>query len=85
MFASANEIPEQPSQLAFVFVYQRVNSSEVSYWLALRASVLRRAAGLSGTAQERRAQISAVVVSPGSRGASPKWKSNVPTIVRSDN
>ena len=85
MFASANEIPEQPSQLAFAFVHEGVNSSEVSGWLALRASVLRRAASLSGTAQERRAEISAVVVSPASRGASPKWKSNVPTIVRSAN
>ena len=60
-------------------------SSQVGRWSALRASVLRRAASLSGTAQERRAEISAVVVSPGSRGASPKWKSNVPTIVRSAN
>ena len=85
MFATVNEIPEQPSLLAFAFVHERVNGSEVSCWLALRASVLRRAASLSGTAQERRAEISAVVVSPGSRGASPKWKSNVPTIVRSAN
>ena len=74
MFASANEIPEQPSQLAFAFVHEGVNSSEVSGWLALRASVLRRAASLSGTARERRAEISAVV-SSGSRGVWPKWKS----------
>ena len=85
MFALVNEIPEQPSLLAFTFVHEGVNSSEVSCWLALRVSVLRRAASLSGAAQERRAEISAAVVSPGSRGASPKWKSNVPTIVRSGN
>ena len=85
MSASVSEIPEQPNQLASAFVHEGVNGSEVSCWLALRASVLRRAASLSGTAQKRRAQISAVVVSPGSRGASPKWKSNVPTIVRSRN
>ena len=85
MFASANEIPEQPSQLAFAFVHEWVNNSNVSCWLALRVSVLGRAASLSGTAQERCAQISTVIVSPASRGASPKWKSNVPTIVRSAN
>ena len=85
MFASVNEIPEQPTLLAFAFVHEGVNGSKVSCWLALRASVLRRAASLSGTAQERRAENSADVVSPGSRGAWPKWKSNVPTIVRSTN
>ena len=84
-FATGNEIPKQPSLLNFAFVHEWVNNSNVSCWLALRASVLRRAASLSGTAQERHAQISAVVVYPGSRGASPKWKSNVPTIVRSGN
>ena len=84
-FATGNEILKQPSLLDFAFVHEWVNNSNVSCWLALRASVLRRAASLSGTAQERRAEITAVVVSPASQGASPKWKSNVPTIVRSAN
>ena len=85
MFASVNEIPEQPSLLAFVFVHEGVNGSEVSCWLALRAGVLRRAASHSGTAQERRAEISAVAVCPGNRGASPERKSSMATSVRSAN
>ena len=63
-FATGNEILMQPSLLDFAFAHEWVNNSSVSCWLALCASVLRRAASLSGTAQERRAQISAVVVSP---------------------
>ena len=72
MFAPVNEIPEQPSLLAFAFVHEGVNGSEVSCWLALRAGVLRRAASQSGTAQERRAGVNVIAVSPSSRGASPE-------------
>ena len=85
MFAWVNEIPEQPSLLAFTFVHEGVNSSEVSCWLALRAGVLRRAASQAGTAQERRAENNAIAASLGNRGASPKTKSSVATSVRSAN
>ena len=57
LFASVCEMPEQPGQLASVFVHEGVSGSEISCWLALRASVLRRAVSLSGTAQERRAEV----------------------------
>ena len=40
-----------------------VNSSEVSFWLALRAGVLRRAVSPSSTAQERRAEVRASAIS----------------------
>ena len=85
MFASVNKIPEQPSLIAFAFVHEGVNGSEVSCWLALRAGVLRRATSHSGTAQERRAEISAVAVCPGNRGASHERKSSMATSVRSAN
>ena len=70
MFASVNELPEQPSLLAFTFVHEGIKGSEVRCCLALRASVLRRAASQSGTAQERRAGVNVVAVFPSSRGAS---------------
>ena len=79
------KIPKQPSLLAFAFVHEGVNSNEVSCWLALRAGVLRRPAGQSATAQERRDDTNAIAVSLGSRGVSPKWKSSAPTSERSAN
>ena len=44
-------------------------SSQARSWLALRASVLRRAVSSQGTAQERRAEVNAGAVSQCNRGA----------------
>ena len=52
-----------PSLFALAFFHEGVNGSEASYWLALRASVLRRAFSSLGTAQERREAVNAGAVS----------------------
>ena len=59
MLASGTEILEQPGRLGFVFFHEGARGSEARCWWALRASVLRRAASFSGTAQERRAEVNA--------------------------
>ena len=51
-------------------------SSKARSWLALRASVLRRAVRPSGTAQERRDEVNTRAASQGNRGA-PRTHSSV--------
>ena len=57
------EILEQPSRLGFAIFLEGGRISAARCWLALRASVLRRAVSSTGTAQERRAKVSAGAVS----------------------
>ena len=57
------ELLEQPSRLSFAIFLEGARISEARCGLALRASVLRRAASSPGTAQERRARVIAGAVS----------------------
>ena len=63
MLASGREFLEQPRRIGFAIFHEGAYISEVRCWLALRASVLRRAVSSAGTAQERRAKVSAGAVS----------------------
>ena len=63
MLTSGREILQQPSQLGFAIFHDGAEGKKVRCWLALRASVLRRAVSSAGTAQERRARVIAGAVS----------------------
>ena len=63
VLASGREMQKRPSGLGFAIFHEGAYISEVRCWLALRASVLRRAVSSAGTAQERRTKVSAGAVS----------------------
>ena len=64
------------ANLPLVRSYWHELISEVRCWLALRASVLRRAVSSAGTAQERRAKVSAGAVCWDFRCTEPiRWSS----------
>ena len=74
--ASGREFLEQPSRVGFAIFHEGARIIEVRCWLALRASVLRRAVSSAGTAQERRAKLSAVAVFWDFRCTEPsRWSS----------
>ena len=76
VLTSGREILQQPSRLGFAIFHDGAGGKKVSCWLALRASVLRRAVSSAGTAQERHAKVSAGAVSWDFRCTEPiRWSS----------
>ena len=51
VLASGREMQKWPSGIGFAIFHEGARISEVRCWLALRASVLRRAVSSAGTAQ----------------------------------
>ena len=58
VLVSRRQIHEQLRQLGFKISHDGIRIIKARCWLALRASVLRRAVSSLGTAQERRAKVS---------------------------